>query len=335
MIVTDSGPLVSVIIPTCNREAFLSEAIDSVIGQTYVNWELIIVDDRSTDNTAALVQRYMDADRRVSCVKNTRTRGPAGARNRGQDLARGEYIAFLDSDDVWKSHHLQDIMAEFSRNTDVDWIYANSEIVADGKLVTASVFDELWNNRRELAVTRRGALSVLDGKELLTNAIRFGLYAGCQCSVIRKRVFAAGSFDEALFAAEDWLFFLGVIYRKHQVAYLETVHFTYRIHLDSISADPARKSIDHNLRVYREIEKCYAALPRRMHLTSAQQTLMDDKLAELHFWFFDCCRRSGHYGKAGASLLKGIRLRPSRVLFWKSSLINNIRLAAGKLLDPC
>jgi len=335
MTVLDSGPLVSVIIPTYNREAFLSEAVDSVIGQTYGNWELIIVDDRSTDNTAALVRRYMDQDRRVTYVENTRTQGPAGARNRGQDLATGEYIAFLDSDDVWKSHHLEVMIDEFSRNGDIDLIYANSEIVADGKLVTASVFDKFWENRRELAVTRRGALAVLERKDLLANAIRHGLCAGCQCSVIRSRVFATNNFDEALFAAEDWLFFLGVIHEQYQVAYLENVHFTYRSHPDGISADPERKSTDHNLRVYREFEKCYTTIPRRMQLTGAQSALVKDRLAELHFWSFDCSRRSGQYITANAFLLKGIRLRPLKLLFWKAYLVNKIRLAASRLLKPC
>jgi glycosyltransferase involved in cell wall biosynthesis len=285
LIMADMNPLVSVIIPTYNREKFLPQSINSVIGQTYGNWELIIVDDRSTDNSEALVHCYMDMDKRIAYVRNTHKQGPAGARNQGQKLARGEYVAFLDSDDMWKSHHLKNIMDEFIRNDDIDWIYADSEIVEDGKIVTKSVFDELWKNKNELAVTKRGALSVLSSEYLLENVIRFGIYAGCQCSVIRRRVFDTNNFDEELFATEDWLFSLEAIDKKYKIAYLEKIHLTYRSHPNSISANLKGKSPDDNLIVFREFEKFCQTVPRKIQLTSAQKSIMQDKLAELRSWF--------------------------------------------------
>jgi glycosyltransferase involved in cell wall biosynthesis len=100
--------LVSVIIPTYNREKLLPRAIDSVINQTYPNWELLIVDDRSSDNTEALVKKYISMDSRIKYLKNRRKKGPSGARNYGIINSKGEYIAFLDSDDEWAPHHLEE-----------------------------------------------------------------------------------------------------------------------------------------------------------------------------------------------------------------------------------
>ena len=96
-----SGPLVSVIMPSFNAERYIAEAIDSVIAQTVTDWELIVVDDASTDATAAIVAHYRQRDSRIRLISQQSNQGAANARNRGLDAARGELIAFIDSDDVW------------------------------------------------------------------------------------------------------------------------------------------------------------------------------------------------------------------------------------------
>ena len=99
-------PLVSVIIPTWNRVYCLANAIDSLVAQTYPNWEAIVVDDGSTDNTASLLAERYGSDRRIRCVYQDNG-GAAAARNYGLRLATGDYIAFLDSDDVWAAWKLE------------------------------------------------------------------------------------------------------------------------------------------------------------------------------------------------------------------------------------
>lgn len=104
----NNKPLVSVIMPVYNRESLISTAIQSVMKQTYSHWELIVIDDRSTDNTKQVVEDYENQDSRIQYVFNDRTRGPGGARNCGILKAQGELIAFLDSDDEWFTYHLKD-----------------------------------------------------------------------------------------------------------------------------------------------------------------------------------------------------------------------------------
>lgn len=105
-----SGPLVSVITPFYNVAAYLAEAVESVRRQTYRNWELILVDDGSIDESGAIAERLVQSDpEKICCVShgNRANKGASAARNLGLSKAKGEYIAFLDSDDVWVPDKLE------------------------------------------------------------------------------------------------------------------------------------------------------------------------------------------------------------------------------------
>jgi teichuronic acid biosynthesis glycosyltransferase TuaG len=101
------GAQVSIATPAYNAERFLPETIDSVCAQTYSDWELLVVDDCSSDGTRALVERYAARDARVRLIAQPRNGGPALARQAALDAARGRYIAFLDSDDLWLPQKLE------------------------------------------------------------------------------------------------------------------------------------------------------------------------------------------------------------------------------------
>ena len=96
-----SDPLLTVIMPSYNAERFIAESIESVIAQTIEDWELVIVDDASTDATADVVGDYQRRDERIRLVTQDTNRGPAHARNIALEQARGELMAFIDSDDIW------------------------------------------------------------------------------------------------------------------------------------------------------------------------------------------------------------------------------------------
>jgi glycosyltransferase involved in cell wall biosynthesis len=181
MVTDHDHPLVSVIIPTFNRGWIVQEAIESVLTQTYAYTELIVVDDGSTDNTQALLDRYKDIT--VVCQENS---GVSAARNRGVDAAAGEYLAFLDSDDFWLPEKLASQMAFFRTHpeamicqTQEIWIRNGKRINPKERHRKASGF--FFERSLELCLVSPSAVVIK--KELLEDV---------------------GGFDEALPACEDY-----------------------------------------------------------------------------------------------------------------------------------
>ncbi|HET7315120.1 glycosyltransferase family 2 protein [Salinisphaera sp.] len=115
---TPSAPRVSVFIPAFNAERYIAQAIESVLSQTWSDFELLIIDDGSTDNTSAVLDRYA-GDARVRIEYNDSNRGTPWTRNRGLEMARGEYIALLDADDVCMPDRLEEQVAFLDRRPDI------------------------------------------------------------------------------------------------------------------------------------------------------------------------------------------------------------------------
>ena len=103
----NGSALVSIVSPAWNSSKFIGETIESVQQQTYSNWELLVIDDASTDDTVDVVSSYCIKDNRIKCIKLPKNMGPGMARQKGIELARGQFIAFLDSDDLWYPQKLQ------------------------------------------------------------------------------------------------------------------------------------------------------------------------------------------------------------------------------------
>ena len=121
-------PLVSVVMPVYNAERFLRQAIDSVLNQTYQNIELIAVDDCSKDNSLQILTEYQKNDSRVCVIKQERNLGVAHARNRGIQLAKGEFIALLDSDDVWEETKI-DRQVSLLKKENADIAYCSLDFI--------------------------------------------------------------------------------------------------------------------------------------------------------------------------------------------------------------
>lgn len=131
--------LVSIVMPSYNTGHFIGESIASVMAQTYINWELIIVDDCSIDDTDEIIKGYL-IDERVRYIKNDTNRGAAESRNCALREAKGRWIAFLDSDDLWEPNKLEK-QIEFMQSNGVHFSYTNyieidEESVPNGKRVT-------------------------------------------------------------------------------------------------------------------------------------------------------------------------------------------------------
>lgn len=122
--------LVSIIMPSYNTGAFIAESIQSVLNQTYTNWELIIVDDCSTDNTDEILNMYLE-DKRIRYLKNEKNFGAAISRNRALREAKGRYIAFLDSDDLWEPEKLR-LQLSFMKEKGYAFTYTDYRMQVNG-----------------------------------------------------------------------------------------------------------------------------------------------------------------------------------------------------------
>jgi glycosyltransferase involved in cell wall biosynthesis len=121
---TENEVLVSIITPCYNAERYIGEAIDSVLNQSYQRFELIIINDGSTDNSENIIKKYQERDNRIKLIQQTNC-GVAASRNKGMEIAKGEYIAFLDADDVWKEENLKIKIETLQSSTDIHWVFSD------------------------------------------------------------------------------------------------------------------------------------------------------------------------------------------------------------------
>ena len=140
-----NNTMVSIIMPAFNAGKYIEETIDSVIAQTYKNWELIIVDDGSTDNTAGIVKRYLAEESRIHyiCQEN----GKQGkARNNGIKNSKGPYIAFLDADDIWVANKLAIQVKELAGADNIDLVFSQGYFINDNEINDYNVLiKDLWD----------------------------------------------------------------------------------------------------------------------------------------------------------------------------------------------
>ena len=123
-------PLVSIITPMYNSEKFILKTIESVINQTYSNWELLLIDDGSIDNTIQIVEDFKQKYSNIKLIQNLTNLGAAQSRNKGILEAKGEYIAFLDADDLWKPNKL-DLQIQFMQTHNCDVSFSSYEQIAE------------------------------------------------------------------------------------------------------------------------------------------------------------------------------------------------------------
>ena len=151
--------LISIIIPVYNAEEFLTQCLDSICGQTYKNIEVILIDDGSTDGTKKICMNYLEKDNRIRYLYK-KNEGPGIARNKGLEMANGQYIMFVDSDDYFYSPDNVDIIIRRIRKNQADLIMYNSgtywnedgEFVREGVIIEEKEIDRLKNST-ELLLT--------------------------------------------------------------------------------------------------------------------------------------------------------------------------------------
>ena len=197
-------PRVSAIIIVLNGEGFLGEAIDSVIAQNFDDWELLVVDDGSSDGTRPLVERYATADPRIRLLRHPDhgTHGMSASRNRGLADARGEFVAFLDADDLWLPDKLAEQVAILDRQPEAAMVYGRTLIWHEWA-AAAGERDHFY----ELGVAPEAVYRPLQlFHQLLEN--RHQTPTTCNAMIRRKAAEAVGGFDPSFRTMfEDQVFF--------------------------------------------------------------------------------------------------------------------------------
>lgn len=212
-------PLVSIIIPTYNRAFCLVNAIKSVLEQSYNNIEIIVVDGPSTDNTERVVKELKE--KKITYLREEKARGAGAARNTGIRAARGEYIAFQDSDNVWLPEKLEKQMAVFSK--------AAPEI---GMVYTG--YNKYYNN---IAMGYYPQEYIKNKSGEIYNELLYENFIGCQTVVVKKEcLFKVGAFDEQLPTIEDWDLFLRIS-KCYKIICIDESLVLSHLQSDSISID--------------------------------------------------------------------------------------------------
>jgi glycosyltransferase involved in cell wall biosynthesis len=215
------NPLVSIVMPVFNSEKYVSDAILSVINQSYFNWQLIIVDDGSTDSSVLQIKQYLH-DVRINLVRQG-NHGPSVARNRGLELSCGELIAFIDSDDVWVNTKIEEQVAIFEQDEDLAMISADMRLLNENNVVAESCFE---HNGYEFVASGDIYKNLLKENFIFTPMV-----------LIRKRVLdAVGKFDPNLRISEDRDLWLRIA-RNHKIIVLDRILGDRRIHKTNTTSD--------------------------------------------------------------------------------------------------
>ena len=219
--------LVSIITPAFNSEKYISETINSVLNQTYKNWELLIVDDCSTDKTFEIAKNFSLNDNRVKAYQLKYNTGPGFARNFATKIVKGNYIAFLDADDLWKPEKLEKQLAFLQKNN---------------LPFTFSFYDLIDENGKSLAITQTSPKEI-NYKQLffcnwignLTGIYSVDYFGELEISYFKKR--------------QDWLLYLDILKQiKTAKPTPESLAF-YRVRRKSLSSNKL-KLLKDNFNVY-------------------------------------------------------------------------------------
>jgi glycosyltransferase involved in cell wall biosynthesis len=215
---TAPQPLVSIIIPTYNYARFIAEAVASVHSQSYSNWEIIVVDDGSTDNTEEVVQRIAAADPRISYLRQDNAR-QAAARNYGIRQAQGSYFQFLDADDLIEPQKLAQQVAFLEQHPDVDITYCGVRYFSSegaGELLLSRQYSS-WEDSGAWMPEISG-----QGKQVLLALLRNNIMVVNAPLIRREVIDRVGFFDVDLTPVEDWEYLIrcaaeGVVFSFNDV----------------------------------------------------------------------------------------------------------------------
>jgi teichuronic acid biosynthesis glycosyltransferase TuaG len=223
--------LISIITPSYNSEKFISKTIESVINQTYQNWEMIIVDDCSPDNSNKIVEEYCKKDSRIKLIKLEKNSGPAVARNRAIEEAKGRYIAFLDADDLWKPEKLEK-QINFMKENNLVFTYSSYDLIdEEGNFMGTFKTKEIISYESMLKTNSVGCLTVIYDADMLGKM-----------------------FMPNILKHQDYGLWLKILKKINSTKGIIEPLAVYRIRKNSVSSNKL-KAAYYQWKIYREVEK--------------------------------------------------------------------------------
>lgn len=223
--------LCSIIMPAYNSEKYIAQAIESVLNQSHTNWELIIINDCSTDNTEQIIKKYQQKDaedKRIKQINLTQNKGVANARNTGIQNAKGKYISFLDADDIWQKEKLYK-QIQLLKSSNADIIYTAYHMIDEtGKIIK-----------------ERQVKETLYLKDLLKeNSIIFS-------SVVCKKVSIVNKNFKSEWYHEDYVFLLDLAKEEKNFKGINESLMQYRVHKSGRSFNK-QTAAKYRWKIYRE-----------------------------------------------------------------------------------
>ena len=238
-------PKISVIIPAYNVAPYIGETLRSVFAQTFTDFEVIVINDGSPDTEE--FERVLTPFRERLRYLKQENRGASAARNAGLRAARGEFVAFLDADDLWLPNYLEDQLAVI-RERKCDLVCADALIVGESPDAGRTYFEAVMETAPPREVT---FLDLLSGeRSLITSGVL----------VRRERVLEAGLFDEQLRNAQDFDLWLRLARSGTRLAYQPRVLLKYRARLNSLTGDPINSHL-RELLIFEKVEQSYGLTP--------------------------------------------------------------------------
>jgi glycosyltransferase involved in cell wall biosynthesis len=283
-------PKVSVIIPAYNVSSYIGETLDSVFAQTFADYEVIIINDGSpdTEELERALSRFID---QVNYLKQE-NRGASAARNTGLHAAKGEFIAFLDADDLWLPSYL-DEQIKFMTECDCDLVCSDAEVFSDVCHEEQSYMEALMPGSPSTGnVTFLGLLSA--EQSLITSGV----------VVRRELVIKAGLFDEALRNSQDFDLWLRLAHKGTRMAYQRRTLLRYRSRDNSLSGDEVNVH-RRELRVLEKVESSYdlslAERPEAISVIERRRAVLEFELGKLYLVRGEFTHARESFGKAHQS----------------------------------
>jgi glycosyltransferase involved in cell wall biosynthesis len=218
--------LVSVIIPTYNSASYLPETLASVFAQTHGRLEVVVVDDGSTDDTPALLRSYGD---RIVSVRQENWGGPSRPRNVGVDHARGDMIAFFDSDDLMEADKIAASVEAFARYPEAGLLFSNFRAVDEtGRIVDEDFLSRYREFRADLEPDGPDLVRVLRARPAYSRMLRANFIGTSSVVCRRAALEEAGPFDESMLNADDIDMWRRIAWAGHDFIFLDRVLHSYR-----------------------------------------------------------------------------------------------------------